>query len=392
LEEDKCYLKRQNDELSTRKNELEKINNDLMDRNLRLQSAREDLVEKYLTGADQARETAHNENRSNIQMIKTETEAELERIKKHLNELYSREADALRTSRDHAEMERDGLRVENERIKNALNGITQDLAVIKSQKDAECSEAASRAAHAELEAKRNQLAKNELERALDKAHREAQAAQKKCDILQREVYQTQNDKERHILELESDQRDLRRRVSAYEKIESDLDALIIEEAVQDPFSPISANIPISSQRRIEQSARLAKRVLSLEKINQDLIRENEQAKLINDRMLSELKVADEALDRVQQPTSFLVQSQREKASEAARLRETVKIQNKKIIDQEETIDRLRQIKDQLTSDLERLLNNQDILGQIRHSLSKAVKDPNAIPLREKQPDPINFTK
>ena len=60
-------------------------------------------------------------------------------------------------------------------------------------------------------------------------------------------------------------------------------------------------------------------------------------------MLSELKVADEALDRVQQPTSFLVQSQREKASEAARLRETVKIQNKKIIDQEETIDRLRQV-------------------------------------------------
>ena len=122
-----------------------------------------------MTGADQARETAHNENRSNIQIIKTETEAELERIKKHLNELYSREADALRTSRDHAEMERDGLRVENERIKDALNGITQDLAVIKSQKDAECSEAASRAAHAELEAKRNQLAKNELERALDKA-------------------------------------------------------------------------------------------------------------------------------------------------------------------------------------------------------------------------------
>ena len=68
-----------------------------------------------------------------------------------------------------------------------------------------------------------------------------------------------------------------------------------------------------------------------------------KAKLSNERMRSELKVADEALDRVQQPTSFLVQSQREKASEAARLRETVKIQNKKIIDQEETIDRLRQV-------------------------------------------------
>ena len=74
LEEDKKYLKRQNDELSQRKTELEKINNDLMDRNLRLQAAREQLVEKYLTGADSAREAANNENRNNMIIMKTETE------------------------------------------------------------------------------------------------------------------------------------------------------------------------------------------------------------------------------------------------------------------------------------------------------------------------------
>lgn len=63
--------------------------------------------------------------------------AELERIKKHLNELYTREAEALRNSRDHAELERDSLRTENERLKNSISAINQDLAVIRSQKEAE---------------------------------------------------------------------------------------------------------------------------------------------------------------------------------------------------------------------------------------------------------------
>merc|ERR1711892_1352971 len=227
-------------------------------------------------------------------------------------------------------------------LKKGTASISQDLAVIRSQKDADCAAANQRAAHAKLEAKRIQLARNELERTVERCQREAQAATRKCEILQREVYQVQNEGEKHVMELESEQRDLRRRVTAYEKIESDLDSLILEEACQDPFAPLSANIPVSSQRRMEQSTWLAKRVLNLEKINADLVRENEQAKRHNDKMHAELKVADDALDKVNQPTAFLVQSQREKASEINRLKETVRVQNKKMIDMEESIDRLRQ--------------------------------------------------
>ena len=87
LSEDKTYLKRQNTELSQRKSDLEKMNADLMDRNLRLQAAREDLVEKYLVGADKAKSLANEEQTNQIAILKSETDIELERIKKHLNEL-----------------------------------------------------------------------------------------------------------------------------------------------------------------------------------------------------------------------------------------------------------------------------------------------------------------
>ena len=57
---------------------------------------------------------------------------------------------------------------------------------------------------------------------------------------------------------------------------------------------------------------------------------------------------------------------------------------------EDTIDRLRRIKDQLSSDLERLLNNQDVLGTIRQQLQRVVSHEQK--LDQKQPEPIAFTK
>ena len=68
-----------------------------------------------------------------------------------------------------------------------------------------------------------------------------------------------------------------------------------------------------------------------------------QAKVHNERLSGELKTAEQALDQVNQPTSFIVASQREKAAEISRLKNTINIQNKKIIEMEETIDRLRQV-------------------------------------------------
>ena len=93
---------------------------------------------------------------------------------------------------------------------------------------------------------------------------------------------------------------------------------------------------------MEQSARLAKRVINLEKINVDLTREIDSLKgdypfslslftvlsfilALNLKMKTELNSADEALGSVDQPYSYLVNNQREKDKEIQRLQETIQL-------------------------------------------------------------------
>merc|ERR1712168_993641 len=339
LEEDKSYLKKQFEETNGRKSELEKINNDLLDRNLRLQAAREELIEKYLIDADQVRKRANDEQTNQIASLKTETEIELERIKKHLHDLFSREADALKSARDHAERERDNLRFENNQLKATISQIQQDLSVLTSQRESESSESNKRVANAELEAKRYLLSKNELERVLDRTEREASASKRKCEILQREIFNVTSSANQEKVHLEAENNDLQRRLAAYEKIESDLDALVLQAADGESDDPLWSfqNVPIQSRRRIEQSARLAKRVINLEKINIDLNREVEQLKNHNNKIKESLSNGDKALDSVDQPYAYLVQNQRSKDGEIARLNDTIKSQNKRIIQLEETV-------------------------------------------------------
>ena len=85
-----------------------------------------------------------------------------------------------------------------------------------------------RLSHAELDAKRNLLSRNEVERILEQTQREAQASQRKNEVMQREILTLQNEREKMETNLKSDIRDLNRRLQAYEKIEQDLDSLVIQ--------------------------------------------------------------------------------------------------------------------------------------------------------------------
>jgi len=272
--------------------------------------------------------------------------------------------------------------------------------VLTSQRESESSESNKRVANAELEAKRHLLSKNELERVLDRTEREASASKRKCEVLQREVFNVTAAASKEKVQFEAENNDLHRRLAAYEKIESDLDALVLQAADCDDAdvdNPLWAfnNVPTQSRRRIEQSARLAKRVINLEKINIDLNREVAQLKSHNLKIKESLSNADKALDSVDQPYAYLVQNQRSKDGEIVRLNDTIKNQNKRIIQLEETVDRLRQVKEQLMMDLEKLLANQAMIKNMKlglmESVGSAVKKEYFENIDSNQPDPLLFT-
>ena len=202
LREDKEYLRRVNDEINERKNQIETQNAELMARNIQLSAAREEILEKYIKGTDSARAEAQKERQSQIESLKSETDSELSRIKQNLHELYGRETAALRESRDAVLSERDNLRIENDRAKEQLRAIEHELVALRSSGQSQRAESDSNLAHAQLEARRAGMAREELQSALDAAQRDAKAARSKADLLQREIYQVQNQNQKKLLEVE----------------------------------------------------------------------------------------------------------------------------------------------------------------------------------------------
>ena len=129
---------------------------------MNLQQAREDILEKYITGTDRVRSEVNKERQNQIQSLKIETDSELVRIKQNLQELYSRENNALRESRDCVTNERDNLRIENDRLKDQLRNAQQDVIALRSSQAAQFSEFETRVQTAEMESRRAALAKARL--------------------------------------------------------------------------------------------------------------------------------------------------------------------------------------------------------------------------------------
>jgi progesterone-induced-blocking factor 1 len=94
---------------------------------------------------------------------------------------------------------------------------------------------------------------------------------------------------------------------------------------------------------MQQSVRLAKRVLNLERINVDLNREIDLLKTSKANLESRLDAADSALDGVNQPYNYLVNSARDKDEVILKLKHKLKSQQGIITDQNDTVGQLKKV-------------------------------------------------
>jgi len=404
LEEDKKYLRNSNKELTEQKLDLENRVSQLLDQNMNLQQAREDILEKYITGTDRVRSEVNKERQNQIQSLKIETDSELVRIKQNLQELYSRENNALRESRDCVTNERDNLRIENDRLKDQLRNAQQDVIALRSSQAAQFSEFETRVQTAEMESRRAALAKQDLQNALETAQCDAKSAKSKADLLQREVYQTENKAQKTQLELESELLETTKKLKSYESLEKELDSVVLQcaddENETDPQKILlgygcGTNLPTNSRRRMQQSVRLAKRVLNLERINVDLQRENDSLKVKTGALKEQLESAESALDGVNQPYQYLLTAQKDKDNTIFKLKQKLKAHQTTIIDQNDNIQNLKKVKEQLIFDVEKLLSNRDEIRGIRENFEtfgERASRQKLAELDQNDPKPLIFTK
>ncbi|XP_041531429.1 progesterone-induced-blocking factor 1 isoform X3 [Microtus oregoni] len=304
LQKDKEYLNRQNMELSVRcaheEDRLERLQGQLEGS----KKAREDMYEKYVSSRDHYKTEYENKLHDELEQIRLKTNLEIEQLRNASREMYERENRNLREARDNAlaeknravTAEKDALEKHEQLLDSNDRIVGWSLACGEAQipyrelqlsAESKVSEFLHQSKLKAFESERVQLLQEETARNLTQCQMECEKYQKKLEVLTKEFYNLQSSSEKRITELEAQNSDHQARLDIYEKLEKELDEIIMQTAEienEDEAERIlysygyGANVPTTAKRRLQQSVHLARRVLQLEKQNSLILKDLDHQK------------------------------------------------------------------------------------------------------------------
>ncbi|KAJ8349960.1 hypothetical protein SKAU_G00250900 [Synaphobranchus kaupii] len=377
LQKDKDYLNRQNMELNVRcaheEDRLERLQVQLED----TKKAREEAYEKYVASRDHYKTEYENKLRDELEQIRLKTGHEIESLQRTSKEMYERENRNLREARDNAFLEKDrAVTAEREAIEK-YSQLLDQFRQLQLGTDSRVAELLNQVKLKSFEVERAQMVQEETSKNLSQCQIECEKQQRKLEVLTKEFYSLQTSTEKRITELQAQNSEHRARLETYEKLEQELDDVTMQaaelenedEAERVLFSyGYGANVPTTAKRRLKQSVHLARRLLQLEKQNTLLRRDLERQTAHARQISEELEVANQLLQQAQQPYSYLIDTVQQRDSQIATLK-------KHIGQLEEDVRRLKrenttllQVKDNMASDLERLLNHREEMSVMKQVL------------------------
>ncbi|XP_032170339.1 progesterone-induced-blocking factor 1 isoform X4 [Mustela erminea] len=385
LQKDKDYLNRQNMELSVRcaheEGRLERLQVQLEE----AKKAREEMYEKYVTSRDHYKTEYENKLHNELEQIRLKTNQEIDQLRSASREMYERENRNLREARDNAVVEKDRAVMAEKDALEKHDQLLDRYRELQLSTESKVTEYLYQSKLKSFESERVQLIQEETARNLTQCQLECEKYQKKIEVLTKEFYSLQASSEKRITELQSQNSEHQARLDIYEKLEKELDEIIMQtaeienedEAERVLFSyGYGANVPTTAKRRLKQSVHLARRVLQLEKQNSLVLKDLEHQKEQVTQLSQELNRANSLLNQTQQPYRYLIESVRQRDSKIDSLKECITQLEKDVSNLNKEKSALLQMKNQMALDLEQLLNHREelavvvteaILQQFRHT-------------------------
>ncbi|XP_011216907.1 progesterone-induced-blocking factor 1 isoform X5 [Ailuropoda melanoleuca] len=332
LQKDKDYLNRQNMELSVRcaheEDRLERLQAQLEE----TKKAREEMYEKYVTSRDHYKTEYENKLHDELEQIRLKTNQEINQLRSASREMYERENRNLREARDNAVAEKDRAVMAEKDALEKHDQLLDRYRELQLSTESKVTEYLHQSKLKSFESERVQLIQEETARNLTQCQLECEKYQKKLEVLTKEFYSLQASSEKRITELQSRNSEHQARLDIYERLEKELDEIIMQtaeienedEAERVLFSyGYGANVPTTAKRRLKQSVHLARRVLQLEKQNSLVLKDLEHQKEQVTQLSQELNRANSLLNQAQQPYRYLIESVRQRDSKIDSLKECI---------------------------------------------------------------------
>ncbi|XP_059147396.1 progesterone-induced-blocking factor 1-like [Physella acuta] len=394
LKQDKDYLTRQYSEVTHKlaygEERLQQLTRQLEDAKL----AREEMYEKYVASRDQYKSDYENKLKEELEQIRVRTNGEIDRLRTSTREMYERENRNLREARDLALSERDRALGTERETNTKFEQLLSEFRQLQTTSESRLSEIQNELKIKMFEAERTQMIHSETVANLSHANLEIEKLQKKQEVLTKEYYALQTSFEKKVVELETAISEKKAKLEAYEKLEQDLDAVVMQAAeVEDEkdaekvlFSyGYGANVASTAKRRMQQSVHLARRVLQLEKTNTGLRREIQEDKNKINSLIKEVESTNSLLEQSHQPYSYLIQSIKARDGQIEKQMAVINVLEEEVRKLEKERDDLARTQNQMSLDLERLLNQKEemaVMKQVVLSLSERKFDDDKVKSRD----------
>ncbi|NXU46158.1 PIBF1 factor, partial [Drymodes brunneopygia] len=378
LQKDKDYLNRQNMELSVRcaheEDRLERLQIQLED----AKKAREEMYEKYVASRQVIlyHHKAEYEKRlhEELEQIRLKTNQEIEQLRSTSKEMYERENRNLREARDNAVAEKERAVIAEKGSLRKYDQLLEQYRQMQLGTESKVAELLHQSKLKSFETEHVQLMQQETAKNLSQCQMECEKYQRKLEVLMKEFYSLQSSSETRIIELQTQNSELQVRLDTYEKLEKELDEIILHSAEMEDeveaervlFSyGYGANVPTTAKRRLKQSVHLARRLLQLEKQNSLLVKDLEHQKEQVTLISQELDKANSLLNQAQQPYKYLIETVQQRDSQISLQKEHIGQLEKDVslLNKEKTA--LLRVKNQMAADLERLLNDREELATMK---------------------------
>ncbi|NWV28403.1 PIBF1 factor, partial [Origma solitaria] len=378
LQKDKDYLNRQNMELSVRcaheEDRLERLQIQLED----AKKAREEMYEKYVASRQviMYHYKAEYEKRlhEELEQIRLKTNQEIEQLRCTSKEMYERENRNLREARDNAVAEKERAVIAEKDSLRKYDQLLEQYRQMQLGTESKVAELLHQSKLKSFETEHVQLMQQETAKNLSQCQMECEKYQRKLEVLTKEFYSLQSSSETRIIELQTQNSEFQARLDTYEKLEKELDEIILQTAEMEDeveaervlFSyGYGANVPTTAKRRLKQSVHLARRLLQLEKQNSLLVKDLEHQKEQVTQISQELDRANALLNQAQQPYKYLIETVQQRDSQISLQKEHIAQLEKDVglLNKEKTA--LLRVKNQMAADLERLLNDREELATMK---------------------------
>lgn len=377
LQKDKDYLNRQNMELSVRcaheEDRLERLQVQLED----AKKAREEMYEKYVASRDHYKTEYEKRLHEELEQLRLKTNQEIEQLRSTSKEMYERENRNLREARDNAVAEKERAVIAEKDALRKYDQLLDQYRQMQLGTESKVAELLHQSKLKSFESEHVQLMQQETAKNLSQCQIECEKYQRKLEVLTKEFYSLQSSSETRIIELQTQNSEFQARLDTYEKLEKELDEIIMQTAEMEDEAEAErvlfsygygANVPTTAKRRLKQSVHLARRLLQLEKQNSLLVKDLEHQKEQVTQISQELDRANSLLSQVQQPYKYLIETVQQRDSQISLQKEHIAQLEKDVslLNKEKTA--LLRVKNQMAADLEKLLTHREELAVMKQIL------------------------